>query len=71
MIFILCLMIGGMLLTWFLEEYLWEEELEMRRMIKQSRENERRRQRHRGAVYTKCGWTPPRKKRGWLFAKGE
>lgn len=58
MIFILCVMFGGLLLTLFLEDFPWEEELEMRRLIKQSRENERRRMRHRGTAYTQCGWRP-------------
>ncbi len=63
MIFILCVMFGGLLLTWFLEDFPWEEELEMRRLIKQSRENERRRMRHRGTAYTQCGWRPTYDKR--------
>lgn len=56
MIFILCVMFGGLLLTWFLEDFPWEEELEIRRLIKQSRDNERQRMRYRGTAYTQCGW---------------
>lgn len=67
MIFLLCLMIGGLLLTWFLEEYPWEEELEMRRLIKESRENERRRMMHRKS-FGQCGWMPPRQRR-WKGAR--
>lgn len=63
MIFILCVMIGGLLLTWLLEDFAWEEELEMRRLVKQSRENERRRMRHRRTAYTQCGWRPTYDKR--------
>lgn len=66
MIFLLCLMIGG-LLTWFLEEYPWEEELEMRRLIKESRENERKRVMHRKS-YGQCGWILPRQRR-WRGAR--
>ena len=62
MIFLLCLMIGGLLLTWFLENYPWEEELEMRQLIKESRENERRRMMRRNS-YGQCGWMPPRQRR--------
>jgi len=63
MIFLLIVIFGGMLLTWYIEEGSWEEELEMRRLIKQSRENERRRMRHRGTAYTQCGWRPTYDKR--------
>ncbi len=62
MILLLFLIIGCLLLTWFLEEYP-EEELEIRRLVKQSRENERRRMRHRSATYIKCGWRPTYEKR--------
>lgn len=63
MIFLLIVIFGGMLLTWYIEEGSWEEELEMRRLIKQSRENERRRMRHRGTAYIQCGWRPTYDKR--------
>lgn len=59
MIFLLCLMIGGLLLTWFLENYPWEEKLEMRRLVKESHKNERRRMAHRNS-YCQCGWIPPK-----------
>lgn len=62
MIFLLCLTIGGLLLIWFLDDYLLEEELEMRRLIKESHENERRRMMHRNS-YAQCGWIPPRQRR--------
>lgn len=67
MIFLLCLMIGGLLLTWFLENYPWEEELEMRQLIKESRENERRRMMRRNS-YGQCGWMSPRQRR-WKGAR--
>ena len=67
MIFLLCLMIGGLLLTWFLEDYPWKEELEMRRLIKESRENERRRMIRRNS-YGQCGWMPLRQRR-WKGAR--
>lgn len=67
MIFLLCLMIGGMLLTWFLEDYPYKEELEMRQLIKESRENERRRMMRRNS-YGQCGWMPPRQRR-WKGAR--
>lgn len=67
MIFLLCLMIGGLLLTWFLEDYIWEEELEMRRLVKESRKNERRRMMHRNS-YCQYGWIPPRQ-RSWRGVK--
>lgn len=67
MIFLLCLMIGGLLLTWFLEEYPWEEELEIQHLIKKSRENERKRMMHRKS-YSQCGWIPPKKRR-WKGAR--
>ena len=63
MIFILCVMFGGLLLTWVLEDFPWEEELEIRRLIKQSRDNERQRMRYRGTAYTQCGWRPTYDKR--------
>lgn len=55
MIFLLCLMIGGLLLTWFLEDYPFEEKREMRRLVKESRKNESRRMMHRNS-YCQCGW---------------
>ena len=63
MIFLLVLIVAGLLLTWFFEEYPWQEELEMRCLIRESRENERRRMRHRGTKYIQCGWKPPYTKR--------
>lgn len=53
MILLLCLIVGVLSLTWFIEEYP-EEELEIRRLVKQSCENENNRTRHRSAAYTKC-----------------
>ena len=41
MIFLVCLMFGGLLLTCLLEECSWEEEPNIRQLIKQSLENER------------------------------
>lgn len=67
MIFLLCLMIGGLLLTWFLEGYPWKEELEMHQLIKESRENERRRMMRRNS-YGQYGWMPPRQRR-WKGAR--
>lgn len=67
MIFLLCLMIGGALLIWFLEGSLLEEELELRRLIKESRENELRRMMHR-KFYGQCGWMPPKQRR-WKGAR--
>ena len=63
MIFLLCLLFGGLLLTWWLEESDWEERLWIRKMIRESRESERRRRLHRGVKYTQCGWKPPKMKR--------
>lgn len=63
MIFMVCLLFGALLLTWFYEDYPWEDELNIRRLIKQSRENERRRMRHRSTAYTQCGWRPEYDKR--------
>lgn len=67
MIFLLCLMIGGLLLTWFLEDYPWEEELEIRRLVKESRKNERIRMMHRN-FYCQRGWIPLRQQ-SWRGAK--
>lgn len=67
MIFSLCLMIVGLLLTWFLEDYFREGKPEMRGLVKESRENERRRVVHRNS-YCQCGWMPPRQ-RSWKGAK--
>lgn len=62
MIFLLIVIFGGLFLTWYLEECPWEEKREIKRLIRESRENERRRMRHRGTAYTRCGWKPPRMK---------
>lgn len=59
MIFFLCVIIGSLLLTWLNESCFFEEELEMRRLIKESRENERKRMIRRKS-YGQCGWMPPR-----------
>lgn len=61
MSFLLCLTIGGLLRIWFFEDYPWEEELEMRRIVKESRKNERRRMMHRNS-YCRCGLIPPRQR---------
>ncbi len=67
MIFPLCFMIGGLLLTWFLEDYFREGKPEMRGLVKESRENERRRMMHRNS-YCQRGWMPSRQ-RSWKGAK--
>lgn len=64
MIFFVCLIFGGLFLTWLVEETPWEEELEIRQLIRQSYENARKRQRHRcNLAYYQCGWKPPKTKR--------
>lgn len=59
MIFLIGLMFACLFLLLWLEKVPWEDELEIRRLIKQSRENERRRARHRKTAYTQCDWRPP------------
>lgn len=63
MIFLIGLMFACLFLLLWLEKVPWEDELEIRRLIKQNRENERLRMRHRISVCTQCGWIPSRNKR--------
>lgn len=58
MIFLLCLVVGSAIVLWFLEECPLEGALEMRRLVKQSYDNERKRRMHRSPAYTRCGWRP-------------
>lgn len=60
MVFLACLIFGGLLLTWWLEEYPWEEGLEIRRMVKESKRNAQKRMCHR-KFYGQCGGHPERK----------
>ena len=62
MILTICLLMGAVLLTGLLEEYPWEEKREIRQLVKQSRENERLRARHRKS-YGTCGYFPPKKRK--------
>lgn len=63
MIFLIGLMFACLFLLLWLEKVPWEDELEIRRLIKQNRENERLGMRHRRSVCTQCGWIPSRNKR--------
>lgn len=54
MIFLIGLMFACLFLLLWLEKVPWEDELEIRRLIKQNRENERQRARHRKTAYTQC-----------------
>ena len=63
MIFLIVIIFAGLFLTWYIEETPWEEKHMIKRLIRQSYENERRRRLHRGTAYTQCGWKPPKTKR--------
>ena len=63
MIFLIGLMFVCLFLLLWLEKTPWEDEMEIRRLIKENRENERLRMRHRRSICTQCGWTPSRDRR--------
>lgn len=63
MIFLIGLMFVCLFLLLWLEKTPWEDELEIRRLIKENRENERLRMRYRRSVCTQCGWIPSRDRR--------
>lgn len=60
MIFLIGLMFACLFLLLWLEKAPWEDELEIWRLIKENRENERLKMRHRRSVCTQCGWIKPR-----------
>ena len=63
MIFLIGLMFACLFLLLWLEKVPWEDELEIRRLIKQNRENEKLRMRRRRSVCTQYGWIPSRDRR--------
>lgn len=63
MIFLIGLMFACLFLLMWLEKVPWEDELEIRRLIKQNRENEKLRMRHRRFVCIQYGWIPSRDRR--------
>lgn len=63
MIFLIGLMFACLFLLLWLEKAPWEDELEIWRLIKENRENERLNMRHRRSVCTQCGWIPSRDRR--------
>lgn len=63
MIFLIGLMFACLFLLLWLEKVPWEDELEIRRLIKQNCENEKLRMRHRRSACTQYGWIPSRDRR--------
>lgn len=63
MIFLIGLMFVCLFLLIWLEKVPWEDELEIRRLIKKNRKNEKLRMRHRRSVCTQYGWIPSRDRR--------
>lgn len=55
MIFLIVVIFAGLFLTWYIEEAPFEEKRMIKRLIRQSYENERRRRLRRGTAYTQCG----------------
>lgn len=63
MIFLIGLMFACLFLLLWLEKVPWEDELEIRRLIKKNRKNEKLRMRHRRSVCTQYGWISSRDRR--------
>lgn len=69
MFFLIGMLVVCMLATAIFESGWLEQELMMRRLIRESREYARQREKHRN-VYSVAGYYPPQPKKHWFERRG-